>query len=114
MGKLLKKDIKEINRLRSLFPSQVNVSVYRSKDGGFCAEVLSFPGCYTEAETLSELIEMVNDAVKTYFDVPEKYISFVPSYIPPLKLAQELDAFPVNTKQHRIELSLAGREKVNC
>ena len=114
MGKLLKKDIKEVNRLRSLFPFQISVNVYRSKDGGFCAEVLSFPGCYTEGETLSELIEMINDMVKTYFDVPEKYVSFVPSYVPPIKLAQELDVFPINMKQHESELSLVGREKVNC
>lgn len=114
MAKLLKKDIKEINRLRCLFPSHISVKVYRSKDGGFCAEILTFPGCQTEGETLSELIEMVNDAVKTYFEVPEKYISFVPSYTPPLKLAQELDVFPINTRHHEIELKLAGREKVNC
>jgi len=113
MEKLLKRDIKEINRLRALFPSQISVRVYRSKDGGFCAEILTFLGCYTEAETLSELVEMVNDAAKTYFEVPGKYISFVPSYIMPIKVAQELGVFPINMRQHKIELSLVGREKVN-
>ncbi|MCR4328681.1 MAG: type II toxin-antitoxin system HicB family antitoxin [Patescibacteria group bacterium] len=80
MVKISKKQIVEINRLRGLFPKSIRVRVERSADGGFCAEVKTFPGCVTEANTFSELIEMVNDAVRTYFEVPERLVSYMPIY----------------------------------
>ena len=112
MAKLTKKENIEINRLRGLFPGVISVNVERSQDGGFFAEVKNFPGCFTEANTFSELIEMVNDAVKTYFDVPDKYLSFMPNYMPPLKQAQRLDAFPVVEKASELKLEIFHREKV--
>ena len=38
---------------------------------------------------------MVNDAIKTYFEIPSKYFSFMPDYLPPLNLAQAFSVFPV-------------------
>ena len=69
---ITKKNIEKIKDLRSKFPAQISAKVSRSEDGGFVAEILSFPGCVTQGETLSELVEMVNDCVKTYLDVPQK------------------------------------------
>ncbi len=112
MAKLTKKDIKEINRLRSLFPKLVKVQVDRSNDGGFCAEVKTFPGCFTEANTFSELIEMVNDAVNTYLDIPRKFQPYTPTYIPPVDVAKKLDIFPVREKSSSIEFVIPNREKV--
>lgn len=114
MGNLTKKDIKEINRLRSVFPASVLVQVQRSRDGGFVAEVKTFPGCFTEADTFSELIEMANDVVKTYLDVPLKYLPFMPSYMPPLSEAKRLDVFPVQDKTSQIKLEIPNREKIQC
>jgi len=102
----------EINKLRGLFPKSVTVRVERSKDGGFHAEIKSFPGCVTEADTFSELIEMINDAVKTYFEIPEGYLPFMPTYIPPLKEAQRLDVFPIRVKETELKLELPNRETV--
>ncbi|MEK7124569.1 MAG: hypothetical protein AAB877_02715 [Patescibacteria group bacterium] len=96
-------NIKEINRLRSLFPSQILVRVHRSDAGDFCAEVTTFPGCFTEADTFSELIEMINDAVRTYFEIPRKYFSFMPEYLPPIKMAQDFNAFPVIEKTKELK-----------
>lgn len=106
MSKLTKEKIKEVKRLRGLFPKEIKVGVERSEDGGFVAEIKTFPGCFTEAETFSELIEMANDAVITFFDVPETYASFMPSYIPPLKAAQLLNEFPVAKKSEGFSLKL--------
>ena len=109
MKKLTTKDKKEIYRLRALFPDKVGVRVRRSKDGGFSAEVTAFPGVFTEADTFSELMGMINDAVMTYFEVPAKYVSFMPNYIPPLKTAQEFCAFPVLEKEKNLRLELASQ-----
>ena len=51
-SKITKKDIEKIKDLRSKFPAQINVKVSRSDDGGFIAEILSFPGCFTQGDTL--------------------------------------------------------------
>ena len=107
MAKLNQKNIKEIKKFRGAFPKEIAVSVQRSEDGGFAAEIETFPDCFTEADTFSGLIEMVNDAVITYFDVPEKYASFMPSYIPPLKIAQKLNLFPAPEGSKHFNLKLA-------
>lgn len=98
MKKLTSKEKKEINKLLGLFPSTVTVKVCRSERGKFCAEIITFPGCFTEADTFYGLIEMVNDAIRTYFEVPEKYASFMPEYLCPVKMAQHFKAFPVTAK----------------
>jgi predicted RNase H-like HicB family nuclease len=113
MKKLTPKDNKEINRLRSLFPHEVSVKVHRSQDGGFYAEILTFPGSFTEADSFSELLEMLNDAVRTYFEVPLNYIGYMPTYLPSVELAQYFDEFPVRKGEDKLKLKLANREKVN-
>lgn len=78
----------------------------RSKDGDFVTEVLTFPGVIIEADTFSELIEMINDAAITYFEIPKKYVSFMANYLPSLELAQKLGIFPVVKKEQRLRLQL--------
>lgn len=96
MEKLNKKEIQEAYRLQSFFPSEVSVSIKRSEDGGFVAEITTFPGCFTQADSFSELIENVNDAVLTYFEIPEKYLKLMPSYCPPTELACSCGVYPAN------------------
>ncbi len=99
---------KEVYNLQSLFPKEVTVSVRRSEDGGFAAEILSYPRTFTEADTFSELIEMINDALYTYFDVPKKFVSFMPTYLPPLDSSvRDLIGLPVHMKPEKITLELA-------
>jgi predicted RNase H-like HicB family nuclease len=73
-------------------PSQIPVHVNRSQDGGFCAEVVSLPDVRTEADTFSELIDMVSDAVLTHFEIPDKVRAYIPPYLPPLDRPPELGA----------------------
>lgn len=94
MVKLAQKQIREINRFRSLFPDKITVSVARAEEGGFVAEIATYPGCFTQGETFSELIVMVNDCIYTYFDVPEEYIPFMPEYLAPVTLAERLGILP--------------------
>jgi predicted RNase H-like HicB family nuclease len=104
MAKMSKKDEEKIRKYRALFPGEVYVTAYRSEEGGFGAEVITFPGLITEAETFSDLISMVNDALYTYFDIPDKYVPFMPSYNPPVSVAQALTVFPVKETTKRIKL----------
>lgn len=108
MENFSQEEIKEINRLRSLFPKEIAVKIHRSEDGGFVAEVLTFPGVVTEADTFSELIEMANDAVLSYFEVPEKYAPFVANYLPPIELAQRIGIFPILQKESELTLQLVN------
>lgn len=115
MKKLTQKEKQGINKLISLFPDKIIVRVHRSECGKFCAEIATFKGCFTEADTFSGLLEMINDAVKTYFEVPEKYFSFVPEYLPPIAEAQKFNVFPIAKKAENLNLvNIRENEKVKC
>ena len=106
---------REIDKLRRLFPPEIEVGIVRTKDGGFVAHVKLKKeprGFATEGNTFSELVEMINDAVKTYFEIPKRFTPYMPSYIPPIRVAQKLDIFPViNKVTHNIVFPLAAREE---
>ena len=56
---------------------------------------------------------MVNDAVKTYFEIPEKYFSFMPEYLAPIEMAQKFNIFPIIKEEGEIKLiSTKENEKV--
>lgn len=110
MAKQIDKEIQEINKFKSLFPHNILVSVNRTEDG-FVADIKTFPGCMTQADSFADLIDMVTDAVRTYFEVPEKYLPFMPSYSPPISEAKRLGLFPVNN-QKSIQLEISDGEAV--
>ena len=107
MVRISSKDNSLIKDLRAQLPQSVQVSVTRSEDGGFVAAVTSIPGTTTEADTFSELIDMVNDAVLTALNVPEKLRSYFPVYLPPMNAAADLGVFPVRQKDEEMTLRLA-------
>jgi len=111
MKKLNKQQIKEINQFRKLFPSEISVRVSRTKEGEFLARLDTFKGFVTEGNNFSELIEMVNDAVKTYFEIPERFIPYMPNYVPPIEVAERLDIFPIRKVAQNIVLPLDSRER---
>lgn len=51
-------------------PGNLKVKIIKSKDGGLTAILADYPGCITHADSPSELIESLNDAILTYFEVP--------------------------------------------
>lgn len=44
------------------------VVIHRAEEGGFWAEVPALSGCYTQGETLEEVVENVQDAIATFID----------------------------------------------
>jgi len=106
MVRLDDKDIASIQKLRKQFPQFIKLKAIRSGDGGFVAEILSFPGCLTQGDTFSELVEMINDCVKTYLGIPRKYFSYMPTYLPSVKMAQDFDVFPVFEKSKELKMTI--------
>lgn len=110
MRKLSEKDIKEINRFRSILPAEVSVSVRAAEEGGFICELKTFPRCFTQGDNFYELIRMINDLIYTYLDIPLKYLPYMPSYNPPLTMARDLAGFPALRKKN-LQLKLLNRER---
>ena len=53
-------------------PDTLNLRFKLMPDGWFVVTSPELPGFVTQARSHEELIDMVNDAVLTYFDVPKK------------------------------------------
>lgn len=95
---LSKNKVAEIKRLRALFPAQITAKVSLADEGGFCAEVhIDNEVLYTDAEAISELIDMINDSIRTYFEIPTEFISYMSEYIPQLEMMQKLGLLPQTT-----------------
>jgi predicted RNase H-like HicB family nuclease len=109
MAATTKKAAKEINRFKGLFPGELTVDIYPSKDGGLVCDIKTFQGCFTQGENLFELMEMINDAVYTYLEIPRKYLRHMPGYDPSTKMAHDFSGFPLPTKKN-VRLKLLDRE----
>src|SRR3989338_562482 len=76
---------KQIKEYRKLLPERLNVRIER-EDGGFWAKISTSDGrlsnCYTQADSITELVVMINDAVQTHFEIPEKIREKVGFYLP--------------------------------
>ena len=93
MKKLTQKEIQNINHYRGLFPKEINIQLRFCEDN-YTIRILEFPNAITQAENLDDLIAMVSDCVATILDIPIKYLSFMPRYLPSIGLAQYMNAFP--------------------
>lgn len=74
---------------KSLLPKIITVLTKRTDDG-LVAEVKEFPHCYTQADNIPELIEMINDAVFTYLEIPDEYVKQLGIVYLPEKFSAEL------------------------
>jgi predicted RNase H-like HicB family nuclease len=112
MVKLTKKEKEKIMKLRAQFPQRINVSIRHGEDWGFVARINNYPGCLTEGNTFSELIEMINDCVYTYFEIPLKYLAFMPTYLPKISVASEFD-FSQKTNAGEIKTDFNASSDLN-
>jgi predicted RNase H-like HicB family nuclease len=92
----------------SQLPHSIEVKIGKSKDGGFWVEILSLPGCFTQAENGEGLFVMINDAVYTYLDIPAEYFPFLPRFFPTEKLKKKIQTWdkcaPANLPQRPITI----------
>lgn len=67
----------ELIREKYNIPQNIKLNIELTKDGWFVAASPDLPGLIAQARNAKELLEMVNDAILTYFDVPKKESDFV-------------------------------------
>ena len=58
-------------------PDKLDWTIELTSDGWFVAECKEIPGIYTQAQSKKELLDMVNDAVLTYFGVPKRESDYI-------------------------------------
>jgi predicted RNase H-like HicB family nuclease len=76
-------------RKKYQLPTSIKVNVEKTSSG-FIAKVENCPGLITYGDTFPKLIENVNDALLTYFEVPRnaaKKVNFM--YVPRALLSQK-------------------------
>ncbi len=73
MFNLLFKKPKEPAEIKKLYniPETIHLNI-RIDNGWFLVSSNELPGLITQARTAEELLEMVNDAILTYYDVPKR------------------------------------------
>jgi len=49
-----------------------HVIVYEEREGGFSAEVPALPGCFTQGDTMEELMANVHEAIEGYLEAREQ------------------------------------------
>jgi len=59
-------------RKKYSIPDKIKLTIEITLDGWFLVRAPELPGLATQARNAKELLEMVNDAILTYYDVPEK------------------------------------------
>jgi predicted RNase H-like HicB family nuclease len=47
---------------------KIQAIIHEAEEGGYWAEVPALPGCFTQAETLEELTEMLKEAIEGWLD----------------------------------------------
>ena len=58
-------------------PEKIDFNVTRKPNGFFVITSPDLPGLVSQCKNLDELMEMYNDAILTYFDVPKRESDYV-------------------------------------
>lgn len=67
-----KKENPQVIKAKYNIPSEIKLSIEITSDGWFLVTSPELPGFVTQARNAKELLEMVNDGILTYFDVPKR------------------------------------------
>ena len=75
--------IKEEKKLlyKALLPESFHIELNKAEEGGYWAKTKEIP-CYSQGETLTELFNVLTKAIYAFYDVPEKLIKELGTYIP--------------------------------
>jgi predicted RNase H-like HicB family nuclease len=49
---------------------KIKVLVHEAEEGGYWAEVPALPGCFSEGDTLEEMMHNIREAIECYLDDP--------------------------------------------
>lgn len=51
------------------FTMKIKAIIHSAEEGGYWAEVPALPGCFTEGETIEEIVANLQDAIQGWLDV---------------------------------------------
>jgi predicted RNase H-like HicB family nuclease len=49
---------------------KIKVVIHAAEEGGYCAEVPALPGCFSEGETMEEMLFNIGEAIECTLDAP--------------------------------------------
>lgn len=63
---------------------KVKVVIHEAEEGGYWAEVPALPGCFSEGDTMEEMLANIREAIECHLDVP-------PPALPAKAILQEVE-----------------------
>ena len=51
---------------------KIKVIVHPAEEGGFWAEVPALPGCYSQGDTMEEMLDNIREAIECHLDAPAR------------------------------------------
>jgi predicted RNase H-like HicB family nuclease len=58
---------------------KLNVVIHRAEEGGYWAEIPALPGCFSQAETMDEMLLNIKEAAEAWLDVaPDTLLEIEP------------------------------------
>ena len=104
--------IKTLQSYKKLLPKKITVEVHKNKRDGFWAKVKELPHCYTQAKTPFELVKMINDAIYTYLEIPNKLRNKLGFYLPEtiIKAFQKIEKEEVMRKRWELALQAMNQQ----
>ena len=64
---------------------KLKVIIHEAEEGGFWAEVPALPGCFSQGETMDEMVDNIREAIACQLDAP------VPEILPEKATVQEVE-----------------------
>ena len=64
-----------------MLPEYLRIELHKAEEGGYWAKAVEIP-CYSQGENLSELFNVLTKAIYAFYDIPEKLISELGTYLP--------------------------------
>jgi predicted RNase H-like HicB family nuclease len=91
-------------------PDNIQVFINRAEEGGYFAKIVSLAGnVVTEADTGQALVEMVNEAMYDYLDIPPIYRPQMGLFMPSEEVREEIKAeIPAKYLNTNIGLARVG------
>jgi predicted RNase H-like HicB family nuclease len=76
---------------KAILPEQLRVEIHKADAGetGYWAKVKEIP-CYSQGENFQQLFDILTKAIYAYYNVPEKLISELGTYLPVEELQRKL------------------------
>ncbi len=104
--------MKTLQSYKKLLPKKITVEIHKTKRGEFWARVKELPHCYTQARTPVELVKMVNDAVYTYLEIPNKVRDKLGFYLPEIiiKAFQKIEKEEAMRKRWELTLRAMSQQ----